>query len=407
VTQGRAFRNAVRHARHAGLIAFAVAATALADGQSPPLRIAAYSNDVEGSLVRAIVGLREQGLKAALSEVDEMLAKNPNYKLGYMIKGDLLMASAGQPVAFASRGAPAADALPLQDEARVRMQRYVDAPPTSELPASLLQLAPQQQHALVIDTSRNRLFVFANDLGRPRYVTDFYISLGKNGVEKKREGDSKTPIGVYTMLPMKDKLPEFYGPGAYPLTYPNEWDKVNGRTGHGIWVHGTPSETYARPPWATDGCIVLTNEDLAKLSRYVDVSRTPVVIGPAVQWRAPNQWEAEREGFMSDFTSWRKDWESLNAERYLSHYSRDFRSARRDYASWSAKKRAVTEGKTWIKVGIKDMSLFEYPGERDLMMVSFEQEYRSNNLSTRTQKRQFWARENGHWRIVHEAVVGS
>jgi murein L,D-transpeptidase YafK len=132
-----------------------------------------------------------------------------------------------------------------------------------------------------------------------------------------------------------------------------------------------------------------------------------VVIGPAVQWRAPNQWEAEREGFMSDFTSWRKDWESLNAERYLSHYSRDFRSARRDYASWSAKKRAVTEGKTWIKVGIKDMSLFEYPGERDLMMVSFEQEYRSNNLSTRTQKRQFWARENGHWRIVHEAVVGS
>lgn len=407
MTQGTRLRSAVRKARHAGLIAFAVAATALADGQGPPLRVASYSNEVEGSLVRAIVNLRQEGLKAALSEVDEMLARNPNYKLGYLIKGDLLMASAGQPVAFASRGAPQADVLPLQDEARVRVQRYVDAPPTSELPASLLQLAPKQQHALVIDTSHSRLFVFANDLGRPRYVTDFYISLGKNGVEKQREGDSKTPIGVYTLLPMKDKLPEFYGPGAYPLTYPNEWDKVNGRTGHGIWVHGTPSETYARPPWATDGCIVLTNEDLAKLSRYVDVSRTPVVIGPAVQWRAPNAWQAERESFMSDFTSWQKDWESLNTDRYLSHYSHDFRSQSRNFASWSARKRALNEGKKWIKVGIKDMSLFEYPGERDLMMVSFEQEYRSNNLSTRTQKRQFWARENGHWRIVHEAVVGS
>ena len=168
MTQGTRLRSAVRKARHAGLIAFAVAATALADGQGPPLRVASYSNEVEGSLVRAIVNLRQEGLKAALSDVDEMLARNPNYKLGYLIKGDLLMASAGQPVAFASRGAPQADVLPLQDEARVRVQRYVDAPPTSELPASLLQLAPKQQHALVIDTSHSRLFVFANDLGRPR-----------------------------------------------------------------------------------------------------------------------------------------------------------------------------------------------------------------------------------------------
>ena len=407
MTQGTKLRKAVRCARHAGLIAFAGAALALADGIAPPLHVAAYSNEVEGSLVRAITALRERGLKTALSEVDGMLARNPNYKLGYLIKGDLLMASAGQPVAFASNGAPPADVLPLQDEARVRVKRYVDAPPTFELPATLLQLSPRQQHALVIDTSTNRIFVFANDLGRPRYVTDFYISLGRNGVEKTREGDQKTPIGVYTLQPLKGNLPEFYGPGAYPLNYPNEWDKVNGRSGHGIWLHGTPSETYSRPPWATDGCVVLTNEDLAKLSKYVDVTRTPVVIGPSVLWRKANQWEAEREAFLADFNGWKKDWESLNTERYLAHYSRDFRSARRDYASWSAKKRQVTTGKTWIKVGINDMSLFEYPGERDLVMVSFEQDYRSNNLSNRTFKRQFWAREDGHWRIVHEAVVGS
>jgi len=131
------------------------------------------------------------------------------------------------------------------------------------------------------------------------------------------------------------------------------------------------------------------------------------VIGPSVLWRAPSQWESEREAFLSDFNGWKKDWESLDANRYLSHYSRDFRSARRDYAGWSEKKRQVSAGKTWIKVGIDDMSLFEYPGEHDLVMVSFEQDYRSNNLSKRTFKRQFWAREGGHWRIVHEAVVGS
>ena len=181
-----------------------------------------------------------------------MLARNPNHRLAYLIKGDLLMASAGQPMAFASSAASSASVAPLQDEARARMKRYLDAPPVDYLPAPLLQLAPKQAHALLIDTSRSRLFVYANDLGRPRYVTDFYISLGKNGVDKSREGDQKTPIGVYNLLPMKDGLPDFYGPGAYPLSYPNEWDRVNGRNGHGIWLHGTPPDTYSRAPWATD-----------------------------------------------------------------------------------------------------------------------------------------------------------
>ncbi len=401
----------VRLSQRGAILSFALAASALADGSGGgalAVPAAVFSNEAEEGLVRAITGLREHGLKTAMLEVDKLLARNPNYKLGHLIKGDLLMASAGQPVAFASSAASAASVSPLQDEARVRMKRYTDAaPPMSYLPAPLLQLAPRQSHALLIDTSRSRLFVYANDLGRPRYVTDFYISLGKNGVDKAREGDQKTPIGVYSILALKDKLPDFYGPGAYPLSYPNDWDRINGRNGHGIWLHGTPSETYARAPWATDGCVVLTNEDLARLSKYVDVSRTPVVIGQAVEWREPGQWEAERDGFLVAFKKWKSDWESLDANRYLSHYSRSFRSESRDFASWAARKRTTTSAKTWIKVGVSEVSLFEYPGSRDLMMIDFEQDYRSNNLSNRTSKRQFWSREGGQWRIVHEAVVTS
>jgi hypothetical protein len=41
------------------------------------------------------------------------------------------------------------------------------------------------------------------------------------------------------------------------------------------------------------------------------------------------------------------------------------------------------------------------------MMITFEQVYRSNNLATRTIKRQYWEREAGQWRIVHEAVLAS
>ncbi len=411
MTHGFFLHSGLRITRVAALVSFAMAAGAIADGSGggaitiPPM---VFSNEAEGALVRTLTGLREQGLKTAMAEVDRMLERNPNYKLAHMIHGDLLMARAGMPVAFASRAASVESVAPLQDEARVRMKRYLDAPPMNYLPASLLQLASRQAHALVIDTSRSRLFVYANDLGRPRYVTDFYISLGKNGVDKTREGDQKTPIGIYTIIAQKGKLPDFYGPGgAYPLSYPNEWDRANGRNGHGIWLHGTPSETYARPPWATDGCIVLTNEDLARLSRYVDVSRTPVVIDQAVEWRSPEQWEAARESFMESFARWKSDWESLDTTRYLANYSAHFRSKDRDLDSWGTSKRKVNSGKTWVKVGVNDVSLFAYPGTPGLMMITFEQDYRSNNMSKRTVKRQYWSREGSQWRIVHETVVNS
>jgi hypothetical protein len=51
------------------------------------------------------------------------------------------MASAGQPMAFAGPTASQATVAPLQDEARKRLQRYIDAPPVGYMPAALLQLA--------------------------------------------------------------------------------------------------------------------------------------------------------------------------------------------------------------------------------------------------------------------------
>jgi murein L,D-transpeptidase YafK len=386
-----------------------MAAAAVADGSASPSSILtggpAFANEMEGALVRAIVGLRETGLKQAMGEIDRALERHPNYKLGHMVKGDMLMARAGRPVAFASNAATTDDVAPLQDEARVRLHRYLDAPRVDDPPAPVLQLAPSQAHVLIVDTTRNRLFVYANDGGRPRYVTDFYISLGKNGVEKQRQGDQKTPLGVYRVISSKDRLPDFYGPGAFPLDYPNDWDRFNHRNGSGIWLHGTPSTTYSRAPRATDGCVVLTNEDFARLSGFVDVSRTPVVIDQTLEWREPKQWQAERDSVMAAFTRWKSDWETTDINRYFAHYSAAFRSETRDLASWKAQKRKVNAGKQWIKVGIKDMSVFAYPGAQNVVMITFEQDYRSNNLSNRTLKRQYWTREGNAWRIVHEAVL--
>lgn len=399
-------RAGARLGARVAIVAFALSATALADGSLiVPGAAPALANQVEAALVRSIVEVRGAALKSALDEIDKVVAERPNYRLAQLVKGDILMAQAGRPVAFASKDLPAVELAPLQDEARVRMMRYLDAPPVDELPAAVLQLARDEPYVIVVDTARSRLYVYANDAGGPRYVADFYISLGKDGVDKTREGDQKTPIGVYKVIAEKQKIPDFYGPRAFPINYPNDWDRMQGRKGHGIWLHGTPSATYSRPPWATDGCVVLTNDDLARLSKYVDVSHTPVVIAQSMRWLDRRQWLAERASFLDAFNAWRKDWESRDTDRYLAHYSSRFRSEEHDLAAWKARKREVNAAKRWIQVRVQDMSAFAYPGAKDMVMATFVQDYRSSNLSNRHVKRQYWVREGGQWRILHESVV--
>ena len=216
-----ASRRTPARAAAAALLAAALPTAALADDAAPEAAVPAFANEVEASLVRAIVGLRENGLRHAIGEIDVALAKTPNFRLGHLIKGDLLMARAGNPVAFGPLTASATRGLaPLQEEARARLQHYLDAPPRDHLPLPVMQLSADQAHAILVDTARSRLFVFANRDGAPRYVTDFYVSVGKNGVEKRREGDQKTPLGVYTIVSSKEKLPDFYGVRRLPDQLP-------------------------------------------------------------------------------------------------------------------------------------------------------------------------------------------
>ena len=195
--------------------------------------VGVLSNDVELSLVKAFQDLGQQGLRSALTELDKTLLKKPNFRLGQIIKGDLLMATAGKPVAFAANRSQSEALADLREEGKVRFERYFDAPPANYLPTALIQLSPQQKHVLLVDGEKSRLYVFENINGKPQYVTDYYVTSGKNGTDKERQGDQKTPLGIYhvTSSMPKKKLADIYGNGAFPLSYPNEWDKRLGKNG--------------------------------------------------------------------------------------------------------------------------------------------------------------------------------
>ncbi len=367
----------------------------------------AGTDSTESQLVKSLQAINDNHLDIALNEVDNLLRLKPNFKLAQLVKGDLLMAHAGVIDKFGNAAnAPQDEIKDLRDEARVRLQRVLSQSDTKLKPRYLWQLDARQKYALVVDTSRSTLFVYENVDGVPRYVTDFYISIGKLGTEKLSSGDQRTPIGVYfikTELP-KNRLADMYGDGAYPLSYPNEWDRRNKRDGSGIWLHGTPSGTYSRPPRASNGCVVLANDDLKKLAPYLQVGITPVIITNQMVWSS-EQDQIERTGLLQEVEQWRKDWASLDTDAYLKHYASDFSSNDMDYSAWANQKQQVNNAKSWIKVNLTNVSMFNYPDQPDMVVVDFEQDYSSSNLSNRMKKRQYWIKQDNRWKIIYEGAA--
>ncbi|MBP9714395.1 MAG: L,D-transpeptidase family protein [Sterolibacterium sp.] len=359
----------------------------------------------EAQLSQVFESIDQNRLDLALQQIENLTRAYPNFRLAQLVKGDLLLARTRQIRGFGNvANAPTDKLADLRAEAIARLKAQRDKPAGDRVPRYLLQMQQDQKYAIVVDTKKSRLYLYQNEKGAPRFVADYYISHGKLGSDKAREGDKKTPLGVYhvtSSLP-RQKLGDFYGPGAFPISYPNEWDKRNGRNGHGIWLHGTPSDTYSRPPKASDGCVVLSNQDLNALSKNLQIGLTPVIISDNIEWLSMDEWHSERDALQKELNLWRSDWESMDVDRYLSHYSTRFSSDEQNLAQWSAHKRKVAEGKQWVKVATENTSMFRNPGKDEIVVVTFEQNYRSSNLSNVMKKRQYWQKENGRWKIIYE-----
>ena len=359
----------------------------------------------EAMLVKTLIEIRNNRLEAALAEVEKVIQSYPNFRLAHLIKGDLLLARS-RPLRELGEApnAPRERIEDLRDEARVRLARVNFERPADRVPKYLLQMNSEQKHVLIVDTRQSTLYVFENNNGLPRYLADYYVSSGKNGSDKTRQGDKKTPLGVYHVtdnLP-REKLGALYGVGAFPISYPNEMDRREGRNGNGIWLHGVPLDTYSRPPRASDGCVVLTNQDLETLGKNLRIGVTPVIIADGIDWIKPEALEDVRKDLLASVDKWRHDWESLDTETYLKHYAPGFSTGTQNLAAWSQQKRQVNSAKTYIKLKLERVSAFLYPGRDDLAVVTFDQDYASSNLSNQMKKRQYWINEKGGWRILYE-----
>ncbi|MDD2546613.1 MAG: L,D-transpeptidase family protein [Burkholderiaceae bacterium] len=353
--------------------------------------------------------------REALAQAESLARDYPHFQLAQLALGDLLTARTRPVQHLGDVPGPLTDQTPeapttlsdLRKESRQRVDAQRLRPSATSIPVQFLELAPRYRHAIAVDASRSRLYLFENTPKGLRLIADYYASVGKSGIEKTTEGDQRTPLGIYFITSRLDPntLRDFYGAGALPINYPNPLDQVRGKTGSGIWLHGTPSDQFARAPLATDGCLVLANPDLERILRTVEPRSTPVVIAKSLQWTQPQAIQAERKSFDTVLDAWRTAKSEGDMKRLLGFYAPDFQGAKKKpLEEWSTLLHAETKALRGREIQLKDKSYLRWIDSAETMVVTFGEVIEGSR--TGPVKRQYWARRGNQWQIFFEGVIG-
>jgi len=375
------------------------------------MRPAVKDGEAEARLIEIYKLAGQARGREALVKAERLVHDHPNFQLAQLVYGDLL-AARSRPlralgdVSEGTAKAGASTLAELRQESLMRLKAPRERPAPGTIPSQFLALSPRNKHAIAVDASRARLYLFENTDTGLKLVSDYYISVGKSGIEKSVEGDSRTPLGIYFVTSNLDpkSLKDFYGSGALPINYPNELDSKRGKTGSGIWLHGTPRNQFSRPPQATDGCVVLANPDLAQIIRTVQVRTTPVVIAQSLQWVKPNLARSDSKPFEAALTAWQNAKSMGNMDQVLSFYSPDFNSNGKTLSEWTPALRSQMDKVRGRAIQFKDLSLLRWTDAADTMVVTFGEV--ADGKRAGPTKRQYWGRQGNQWKIFFEGVIG-
>ncbi len=364
----------------------------------------------EGRLI-AIYRLIGQGdTRTALTEAERLVKTYPNFALAQLVYGDLLSARSRSlhdfgdvPTEQRQHAQVALDEL--KNESMLRLKALRERPPAGSVPAEFLKLSSQNKHASAIDASRARLYLFENSSNGPTLMADYYISVGKLGLEKQAEGDQRTPLGVYFITSQLDPktLKDFYGAGALPINYPNVLDIKRGKTGGGIWLHGTPATQFSRAPQSSDGCVVLANPDLQNIIQQVEIRSTPVLISKQIKWVAPASQKQITHEFTHQFDAWMSAKTSGKLNNITSFYAADFSNNGKSLTDWLPTLQRELNGLQKQSLEVKDLSLLHWVDSNETMVVTFGEVVVGQRSGST--KRQYWQKSNSGWKIFYEGSV--
>lgn len=227
----------------------------------------------------------------------------------------------------------------------------------------------------------------------------FSCTTGQDMGDKTREGDKKTPEGVYFV---EEKVPgtldySLYGNYAFSLNFPNPVDRLKGKTGHGIWIHGRGKQLVSRD---TRGCVALTADDIKSLDGRIP-SGTPVVIAKKLTWTRETANDPTAQMLAERVHQWADDWQNKR-DSFFDYFQHDkfAQTEGVSFASFKSHKQGIFARQPWIHVMVDNVRVIQGP---DYWVTTFDQFYRTQSIVSTVGKRFYWQKDHdGAWRIVGE-----
>lgn len=266
---------------------------------------------------------------------------------------------------------------------------------------SLGGIAPA--YGIVVEKLHHRLSLFRlTEEGKYEVLKTYRAITGKDPEDKKTVGDLRTPEGIYFVTGRIDDkdLPAKYGRAAFTLDYPNIFDQRQRKSGYGIWVHATDDPNRLLNPFDTEGCVVVSNEDLLELERFLGPFEVPIVITKEMVRVDEKDIETPRAKANEMIEAWRQAWENSDFESYMSYYSKNFRSLGKTKSGWQQYKQSIAKSRKGdIKIEISEPKILAF---EDQLLVVFQQDYASKAHSDYGRKFLYLQWEGDRYRIIAE-----
>lgn len=257
---------------------------------------------------------------------------------------------------------------------------------------------------ILLKVNKSTLKAELRTLERPGFhsqlLHSFRIAIGKGIGDKEREGDNRTPEGIYFSLKHIDEsnlLASKYGKSAIPLNFPNHFDRLEGKTGYGIWLHGAGNDKRMEESNVTEGCIAFYNADILKLEQWLLPNRGVVVI--AKNFSDVNRQEDMQQIF-SLTTAWLEAWQNRELDSYINFYDKSFRNAHRDLLAYKTYKQRVFNSYKRIELKTNLIRVLTHPKYAvSFMNQDFHGDNRFHSLG---RKVLYWQKTAAGWKIIKE-----
>ena len=227
------------------------------------------------------------------------------------------------------------------------------------------------------------------------------VFIGEKSGDKKVEGDLKTPVGAYELTNKLTNIDPFYGPLALTTNYPNIFDKANGKTGHGIWIHGLPEKEKRNK--FTKGCIALENDRLQTLSNSINYKNSILVIS---EGKFNNGSKEDIVSILSSIFQWRKAWKANDLKTYISFYDNNFKKSNgQTLKKFKEHKKRIFAKKEKKTIKFTNINVIPYPNNlgKNLYKVIMDEEYRTKNYQFIGKKELYVEIKNNQFKILTES----